>query len=421
MENRLNRVMIRITLIFTFVMPAVLLNSMGIVILNLVNHMGVSKTAASWLEAFQGGSIIVGAFVFASFIPSIGYKKSMIIGIIFEIAACLLMWLMPSYAMAIVYYILCGLGFALVKTTIFALVGLITDSPSQHASNISLLEGFFMISVLSGFWIYGFFMDNYTWTTTFIFLGFLCVLNLIIVLLTFIDDSEVKTTGSSGKKSTQIIKDIKSLIRLLWMPLVWLFVIVAFFYVFIEQGVNNWLPTFKTEVLCIDPALSVKVASLFAGGLAVGRLLGSYIVRKISWLYVLMGGLVIAFILLVSTIYFSQQVTLTGQVAKTWSEVPYVAYLIPLVGVCIAPIYPTVCSLVLSSQPKRRQSSMAGLILFFSALGGTLGSNIIGRLFGIFGGLTAIKVPLVPMVIIFIVLIPFYKVVTKIQKRKNNG
>ena len=107
MENRLNRVMIRITLIFTFVMPAVLLNSMGIVILNLVNHMGVSKTAASWLEAFQGGSIIVGAFVFASFIPSIGYKKSMIIGIIFEIAACLLMWLMPSYTMSILYYILC--------------------------------------------------------------------------------------------------------------------------------------------------------------------------------------------------------------------------------------------------------------------------------------------------------------------------
>ena len=421
MENRLNRVMLRITLIFTFVMPAVLLNSMGIVILNLVNHMGVSKTAASWLEAFQGGSIIVGAFVFASFIPSIGYKKSMVIGIIFEIVACLLMWLMPSYAMAIVYYILCGLGFALIKTTIFALVGLITDSPSQHASNISLLEGFFMISVLSGFWVYGFFMDNYTWTTTFIFLGLVCVLNLIIVLLTFIDDSEVKTKGSSGKKSTQMIKDMKSMIRLLWMPLVWLFVIVAFFYVFIEQGVNNWLPTFKTEVLCIDPALSVKVASLFAGGLAVGRLLGSYIVRKINWLYVLMGGLVIAFILLVCTIYFSQQITLTGQVAKTWSEVPYVAYLIPLVGVCIAPIYPTICSLVLSSQPKRRQSSMAGLILFFSALGGTLGSNIIGRLFGIFGGLTAIKVPLVPMVIIFIVLIPFYRVVTKIQKRKNNG
>ena len=418
MENRLNKIMLRASLIFTFIMPAVLLNSMGIVILNLVNHMNVSKSAASWLEAFQGGSIIVGAFLFASFIPSIGYKKSMIAGIILEIIACLLMWLMPSYSMSIIYYILCGLGFALVKTTIFALVGLITDNPSQHASNISLLEGFFMISVLSGFWIYGFFMERYSWTTTFLFLGLVCVLNLIVVMFTYIDESEVKVQSSSGSKSNQILKDIKSLIRLLWMPIVWLFVITAFFYVFIEQGINNWLPTFKSEVLCIDPALSVKVASLFAGGLAVGRLAGAYIVRKIKWIYVLMGGLVIAFILLVATIYFSKAVTLSGQTASTWSEVPYVAYLVPLVGFCIAPIYPTVCSLVLSSQPKRRQSSMAGLILFFSALGGTLGSNIIGRLFGIFGGLTAIKVPLVPMVIIFIVLIPFYKVVTKIQKRK---
>ncbi len=409
-------VMLRITLIFSFIVPAVLLNSMGVIILNLTTIHKVSKSACGWLEAYQGGAVIVGAFVLASFIPSFGYKKSLLVGSILEAIGCFLMWKFASYGMTIVYFIFCGVGFAIMKTTVFALVGLIAKTPEKHASNISVLEGFFMITVLSGFWIYGFFMDNYFWTTTFLFLGVVCIINFFVILVTYIDESEVHSGSSEGEKS-QVWDDMKNMLKLLYTPIIIIFVVIAFFYVFIEQGMNNWLPTFKTEILNIDPALSVRVASLFAGGLAAGRLVGAYIIKKVKWLYVLLGGLALAFILLAATIYFSQKVNLYGSVAHTWREVPYVAYLVPLIGFCIAPVYPTVCSLVLSSHPTRMQSSIAGLILFFSALGGTIGSNIIGRLFNLFGGLTAIKVPLIPIVIISLILIPYYFIVKKVQKK----
>ena len=53
----------------------------------------------------------------------------------------------------------------------------------------------------------------------------------------------------------------------------------------------------------------------------------------------------------------------------------------PLVGLFIAPIYPLLNSVVLSALPNKLHSSMTGLIVVFSALGGTLGSRVIGYLF----------------------------------------
>ncbi|AFJ43392.1 hypothetical protein [Francisella orientalis] len=47
-----------------------------------------------------------------------------------------------------------------------------------------------------------------------------------------------------------------------------------------------------------------------------------------------------------------------------------IALLFPMIGFFMAPIYPTLCSSILSSQPENLQSAMAGLIIIFSALGG---------------------------------------------------
>ncbi len=39
---------------------------------------------------------------------------------------------------------LCGVGFALIKTTVYASVGLFIEDPDKHAGFYSLLEGIFM-------------------------------------------------------------------------------------------------------------------------------------------------------------------------------------------------------------------------------------------------------------------------------------
>ena len=67
-----------------------------------------------------------------------------------------------------------------------------------------------------------------------------------------------------------------------------------------------------------------------------------------------------------------------------------------MIGFFMAPIYPTLCLSVLSSQPENLQSAMAGLIIIFSALGGTIGFRVISKIFVHFEGVIALLVLLIP-------------------------
>lgn len=85
---------------------------------------------------------------------------------------------------------------------------------------------------------------------------------------------------------------------------------------------------------------------------------------------------------------------------NTLSDIPLIGFAFPLIGLFIAPIYPLLNSIVLSALPKNLQSSMTGLIVIFSALGGTLGSRITGWLFKNEGPEKAFYFTLIPMTLL---------------------
>jgi fucose permease len=94
-------------------------------------------------------------------------------------------------------------------------------------------------------------------------------------------------------------------------------------------------------------------------------------------------------------------------------DVPVIAYVFPLIGFFLAPIYPLINSFVLSATEKIFHSPMASLLVFFSAIGGTLGSRLVGYLFKHIGGQKAFYFSLIPMAVLLGCLLFFYGV----QKR----
>jgi FHS family glucose/mannose:H+ symporter-like MFS transporter len=70
----------------------------------------------------------------------------------------------------------------------------------------------------------------------------------------------------------------------------------------------------------------------------------------------------------------------------SWTQVPMGVWAIPLTGLFFAPLYPMMCSVILSSLPVNKHAPMTGLIMVFSVLGGTSGSFSVGRLFDAIGG-----------------------------------
>ncbi|MEX0275106.1 MAG: MFS transporter, partial [Flavobacteriaceae bacterium] len=84
----------------------------------------------------------------------------------------------------------------------------------------------------------------------------------------------------------------------------------------------------------------------------------------------------------------------------------------PMIGLFLAPLYPLVNSAVLTSMPKERHSSLAGLLTFFSAIGGTVGSLVVGHMFDTIGGDKVFYLSLVPlgiMLVLFFFLNRFTK------------
>ncbi|KAB7732003.1 MFS transporter [Rudanella paleaurantiibacter] len=396
---------VKLSLILNYFVFAILLNSVGTVILQVQNNYGVSATSASVLEAFKDLSIAVVSFGVASYSVRIGYRRAMLTALGIVTVACLLMPLLPAFWTTKLLFAAVGASFALIKVSVFATIGLISPSTDEHASFMNFLESFFMIGVLSGYFLFSAFVDDQNlqstaWLSVYYVLAGVSALAFVLLLATPLDESKV----ASGA-ARPLTDDLGDMLRLVARPVVLVFVACAFVYVLMEQGIMSWLPTFNSKILNLPTSLSIQMASILAASTAIGRFLAGFILRKVSWYWLLMICLVVSAGLVLLALPLASSAG--GQVVTGWADAPLAAFVFPLIGLFIAPIYPAINSAILSSLPLHQHGPMAGLIVVFSALGGTTGSIITGRVFDAYGGQTAFYFSLVPIGLLLLLLTIF--------------
>ena len=402
---------IKLSLLLNYFVFAILLNSVGTVILQVQNNYGVSSTAASVLEAFKDLTIAVVSFIVASYIVRIGYKRAMLAALGLVMLACLLMPQVPAFWTTKLLFAATGAGFALIKVSVFATIGLVTTDSNEHASFMNFLESFFMIGVLSGYFLFSAFVDDTnpqstSWLTVYYVLAGIALLAFLLLLSTPIDESSVRHTATKT-----IIDDFADMFRLAITPVVLVFIGTAFVYVLMEQGIMSWLPTFNSKILHLPTSLSIEMASILAASTAAGRFLAGVLLNRISWYWLLIICLIVSAGLVLIALPLAASVD--GRAVTGWSNAPVAAFVFPLIGLFIAPIYPAINSAILSSLPLRQHGPMAGLIVIFSALGGTTGSIITGRVFDTYGGQTAFYFSLIPISLLLVLITVF----SRMQKK----
>lgn len=396
---------IKLSLFLNYFVFAILLNSVGTVILQVQNNYGVSESSASILEAFKDLSIAAVSFLVASYITRIGYKNAMLIALGLVTAACLLMPSLSSFLMTKVLFAATGTSFALIKVSVYATIGIVTQDKKEHASFMNFIESFFMVGILTGYFIFSAFVDDQnpqstSWLTVYYLLAGIAAIAFLLLLSTSLDESSVKS-----EKAKPFLEDFGDMIKLSIKPLVLVFIISAFTYVLIEQSIMSWLPTFNSKVLNLSATLSIQMASILAASTAIGRFSAGIALRKIHWFRVLIVCLLCAALLVVVAIPLAKNSD--GLPVVSWSAAPLGAFVFPLIGLFLSPIYPAINSVILSTLPARQHGPMSGLIVIFSALGGTTGSIITGNIFEIYGGQTAFYFSLVPIALLTTALFIF--------------
>jgi fucose permease len=419
---------IKIAIFINYFLFGILLNSVGTVILQVQRFFKVLPATASLLEACKDLSIAVAAFLVTTFITRAGYKRSMLVALALISLTCCTVPLIHSFPSVGALFVVTGICFALVRVSVYGTIGLITGSEKEHISVMNFIESFFCVGIFLGYFLFSHFIDDQNpgsarWFQVYFILGTLAAGAFVFLWLAPLDESAARARGPDSSEARVGAAagpaagaggngrggaEWTAMLKLLALPTVVSFVVCAFLYVLIEQSTMSWLPTFNNQVLRLPSTISVDITSLLAAAYAAGRLLVGLVIRRLNWFLVLVVCLLATGALVLVALPLVERVA--GRTIHTWAEVPPAAFLLPLIGFLLAPVFPVLNSIILSSLPRHKQGFMGGLIGIFAALGGTLGSRITGLIFQYHNGLTAFYFSLLPIALLLAGLFVFRQV-----------
>lgn len=206
-----------------------------------------------------------------------------------------------------------------------------------------------------------------------------------VMVITFsmikIDDVKEGTQRRNGTKTSyDFLKDINFYISSG----------ILFFYVGVEYAVNGWIVTYLKDTGIMSTSLAQKILSILWIVIIFGRLLCAHISKTINK----------ETILLISSIGTMVFFTLFIMSSRLWT----ITFCILGLGFCLSGIYPTT---IANAGDVLKGSGLAmGTLLAIAGLGGIIMPYITGVIAanrGITGGMTAIAVAIVFMILLSLI------------------
>ena len=273
---------IKLSLFINYYVFAILLNSSGVAILFVQNSFGISKKSAAWIDPCKDISIAVVSFLISSYITRFGYKRAMLFALGIIAAICFIIPNFPGFFAVKLLFVAVGACFALIKISVYSTIGIVTKDSHEHISLMNFIESFFMVGNLTLYFVFSFFANNAhpestSWLNAYYLIGGLTVIAFLLLLTSALDESGVKTEAAPA------VSEFAKMFELMAKPIVLTFILSAFFYVLIEQSIQNFLPTYNNKVLRMPVSLSLQMGSILALSTAVGRFLAGLVLKKLNW------------------------------------------------------------------------------------------------------------------------------------------
>lgn len=381
-----------------------MLTSVGAVAQLLISTFSIASTDAYILEPIKDIPIVVFAFLMGAYLARFGLKKALLLGLFLVTVGSFLMASAQTFWAAKILFALIGFSFGLVKIAGYAIIALVETSRPKHMSLMNFMEATFMLGVLASYSIF-----NYVnslpkeqiiqWPKVYWFLGGFSAVILILVSKTKIDETKLKLNPNTNNLGSQ---DFFSTLNLIANPMVIFFIGGVFTFVMLEQGIGMWLPTYNKEILQLSDGFSLSFISIIAWMSVIGRYLASILVRYLNWFTFAKMLLLSAAILMIMTLPLSPNSDVG--VVSNWGDAPLAVYIFPLIYMILAPVYPIMSSTILTTLPVQEHSAMTGLIITFSALGGSIGALISTLIFLNIGSQVAFFLYLIPLIMLIILL-----------------
>ncbi|MEP7308564.1 MAG: MFS transporter [Acidobacteriota bacterium] len=344
-----------------FAMFAMTTDSVGIIIPEVIRTFRLSLTAAGSFQYATMGGIAVAALLMGQLADRIGRRRTVIAGLTLFAVACFLITSGDSFVFFAAILGLSGIAIGVFKTGALALIGDLSSSTTEHTSIMNMLEGFFGIGAIVGPAVLARLLGaGLPWTRLYLLAGGICAVLIAVASLVQYPEASRSTAGSGNGGIVATVKN----------PYVLAFSALAFLYVGVEAAVYVWMPTLLKSYTGSAAVLATYSVSAFFLLRAAGRFLGAWLLNTFQWQAVLAlfsGSILLCFVLAV-----------TG-------GVPWAVYALPLSGLFMSVIYPTINSKGISCLPKAEHGAGAGVILFFTCVSAVLAPLAIGAVSDWFG------------------------------------
>ncbi len=349
-------------LMLSFLIFSMLLNSMGVIILQLSEE--ISYKGLGFLESFKDIPMALVSLLCVNFIARTGNKNALIFALIFVVVSCFALPLVDTFWFFKIWLSIIGVSFALAKIAVFSIIK--NNFRDEHlASTMSRVEASFMIGIFivnigfgsllsspyAAYWKYGFWL-----------IALLSIINLIMLKPVPIEEMH----ASSGKSSS-------GKFRFLASPKIIFFFMIIFLMVFVEQSFNSWLPSFYKNNLKVDSYFALQSTAFLALFSFFGRLVTSKLILRFHWFRLVVICLLIIFIILGVS-----QILITNFYDKARL---IIICLIPLTGLFLSPLYPLYNSEVLNKIPKEKTHFFLSIVVICSSLGSSFGSLYMAMIF----------------------------------------
>ena len=360
-DLRRNLTVVKALTYLMFAMFAMTTDSVGLIIPEVIRTFSLSLTAAGTFQYATMAGIAVAALLFGQLADRLGRRPTIIAGLVLFASACFLMATGERFLVFAILLGLSGVAIGVFKTGALALIGDLSRSTAQHTAIMNTAEGFFGVGAIVGPAILTRLLnDGLPWQWLYVIAGFICVGLLILAMLVKYPNSP-KPAGGQRHRGTG---------RALRSPYVLAFSAGAFLYVGVEAAVYVWMPTWFASYTGRAPTVAAYSISIFFLLRAAGRFFGAWMLTRVPWqavLAVFSGSILACFAL------------------SVLGGVSWAVYLLPLSGLFMSVIYPTLNSKGISCLPKSEHGAGAGVILFFTCASAVLSPLTIGAVGDAFG------------------------------------
>nr|WP_295107666.1 MFS transporter [uncultured Caulobacter sp.] len=345
-----------------FLVTAMTTNVVGVLIPEVARAYGLNLTEAGGLQyATMAGIALAGLFL-GGMADRRGRRATVILGLALFALASILIAFNRALSPLLVLLFASGLAIGVFKTGAIALIGDLAHTPAEHTREMNIVEGFFALGAVAGPPIVARLLAaGLPWTALYGLAGAL-TLGLLLLALVVRFPPARPTAEQAGMIATLAIARDRRAVG---------YGACIFLYVGVETAVYVWMPALLASEGAKALLPGAWALSTFFVLRAAGRFVGAWTLERLGWARTLAACGVAVLACFASALAGGREAA---------------AMLLPLSGLFMSVLYPTLNSRAISGFPAERHGAAAGFILFVTCLSAVLSPLAIGAVSDAFGG-----------------------------------